>query len=461
MRTTIKTLPAELQGVMTHVEELEARITAGQEYMRAVFSAAKVGLCLLNSEGAVITVNEMGLQLMQADGQASVIGRQFGDAFCCENSLENGCGKGRKCRHCPVRRNIEAAIVDDDFSSEFPMQMKNARTDSNLWLRLGVSQTGAGCDKQIIITIVDESLRKIYGMELERAKLAAEEAARSKTQFISTMSHEIRTPLNGIVCMLEMAGREHLSPKQQECLQNAKRSADDLLQILNDILDFAKLEDGRLSVEKRDFDLHESINRLANVYRQLVEAKGLKFVLTGLEDMPRFVRGDALRLRQVLHNMLSNALKFTEKGKITLAVYKGRRNDQPTLEFSVEDTGIGIDEKVRKRLFKPFSQADSSTTRLFGGTGLGLVISRDLVELMGGTVSLDSELDRGTCLSFWIPLLEAGKAEPARKIILRPRNKEEREAEQMPADDEAKAENLMHYCMQKLVAGTMRTAKEG
>ncbi|MBP3781329.1 MAG: hypothetical protein ILA30_06665 [Selenomonas sp.] len=461
MRTTIKTLPAELQRVMTQVEELEARVAAGQEYMRAIFSAAKVGLCLLNSEGVIITVNATGRQLMQADGQASIIGRQFGDAFCCENSLEKGCGKGHNCRHCPVRRNIEAAMVDDDFTSEFPMQMKIARTGSRLWLRLGVSQIGAGSDKQIIVTIVDESLRKIYGMELERAKTAAEEAAHSKTQFISTMSHEIRTPLNGIVCMLEMAGREPLSDKQQECLQNARRSADDLMQILNDILDFAKLENGRLSVEKQDFDLHESLNRIANVYRQLVEAKGLKFVQAGLDELPRFINGDALRLRQVLHNMLSNALKFTEKGKITLAAYKSQRNGQPTLEFSVEDTGIGIDEKARKRLFRPFSQADSSTTRLYGGTGLGLTIARELVELMGGAVSLDSEIGRGTCLSFWIPLVEAGAAKPQSRIILRPRSKAERETEKKCSGEDARAENLMHYCMQKLLDGTVLPAKEG
>lgn len=455
MQMTEKNLPSQLAGVMNQIEELEAQVQAGQEYMRAVFSAAKVGLCLLDAEGAVLAVNEMGRILMQTDGQ-NVVGRQFGDAFCCENSLEKGCGHGKNCRHCPVRSNIEAALADDDFTSEFSVQMKNAKTGDRLWLNLGVSQTREGRDKQLIVTIVDVSVRKHYEQQLERAKRAAEEADRSKTQFISIMSHELRTPLNGIIGMMELAGREPLSEKQQKCLQNAKRSADDLLHILNDILDFAKLENDKLRLEELDFDLLESLQRIGEIYQPLVAAKGLKFVTTDFSTLPRFIRGDALRLRQVLHNILANALKFTQSGRITLAVYQSVRHEQPTLEFSVEDTGIGVDARMKNKLFSPFTQADSSTTRLFGGTGLGLMISRELVELMGGTMSLDSELGRGTCVSFWIPLQEADSAGQERRIFLRPRKK--------PADKQAdmdpRTENLMHYCMQKLAADVEMAPRE-
>ena len=455
MQMTEKNLPAKLAGVMNQIEELEAQVQAGQEYMRAVFSAAKVGLCLLDAEGAVLAVNEMGRILMQTDGQ-NVVGRQFGDAFCCENSLEKGCGHGKNCRHCPVRSNIEAALADDDFTSEFSVQMKNAKTGDRLWLNLGVSQTREGRDKQLIVTIVDVSVRKHYEQQLERAKRAAEEADESKTQFISIMSHELRTPLNGIIGMMELAGREPLSEKQQKCLQNAKRSADDLLHILNDILDFAKLENDKLRLEELDFDLPESLQRIGEIYQPLVAAKGLKFVTTDFSTLPRFIRGDALRLRQVLHNILANALKFTEMGRITLAIYQSVRHEQPTLEFSVEDTGIGVDARMKNKLFSPFTQADSSTTRLFGGTGLGLMISRELVELMGGTMSLDSEPGRGTCVSFWIPLQKADSAGQERRIFLRPRKK--------PADKQAdmdpRMENLMNYCMQKLAADVEMAPRE-
>ncbi len=455
MQMTEKNLPSQLAGVMNQIEELEAQVQAGQEYMRAVFSAAKVGLCLLDAEGAVLAVNETGRILMQTDGQ-NVVGRQFGDAFCCENSMEKGCGHGKNCRHCPVRRNIEAALADDEFSSVFSVQMKNAKTGDRLWLNLGVSQTREGRDKQLIVTIVDVSVRKHYEQQLERAKRAAEEADRSKTQFISIMSHELRTPLNGIIGMMELAGREPLSEKQQKCLQNAKRSADDLLHILNDILDFAKLENDKLRLEELDFDLLESLQRIGEIYQPLVAAKGLKFVTTDFSMLPRFIRGDTLRLRQVLHNILANALKFTETGRITMAVYQSVRHEQPTLEFSVEDTGIGVDARMKNKLFSPFTQADSSTTRLFGGTGLGLMISRELVELMGGTMSLDSELGRGTCVSFWIPLQEADSAGQERRIFLRPRKK----PADKQADTDPRTENLMHYCMQKLAADVEMAPRE-
>lgn len=457
MGAVVKKLSPELAGVMTQIEELEAQVQAGQEYMRAVFTAAKVGLCLLDAEGAVLAVNDMGKTLMQTDGQ-NIIGRQFGDAFCCENSLEKGCGHGSNCRHCPVRRNIEAALADDEFTSDFPVQMKHAKTGARLWLNLGISQTGAGWDKQIIVTIVDVSVRKHYEQQLERAKRAAEEADSSKPRFLSTMSHEIRTPLNGIVGMLELAGREPLTEKQQQCLQNAKRSAGDLLRILNDILDFAKLEDGRMKLERLDFDLQESLNRIADIYRQLVTSKGLKFTVTDFQELPHFVRGDAMRLQQVLHNILSNALKFTETGKVTLAVYQSSRNEMPTLEFSVEDTGIGVDEHTKNKLFRPFTQADGSTTRLFGGTGLGLMISRQLVELMGGTISLDSVVGRGTCVSFWIPLEKADSAAADRRIILRPRGRRTGKGDN---EQDPRTENLMHYCMQKLADGVDLPPKEG
>lgn len=411
---------------MTQIQELEARVQAGQEYMRAVFSAARVGLCLLDAEGAVLMVNETSKTLMQVDGR-SVIGRQFGDAFCCENSLEKGCGHGKNCRYCPVRRNVEAALLDDEFSSDFSMQMKNARTGERLWLNLGISQTGTGRDKQIIVTMVDVSARRQYEQQLEQAKRAAEEADRSKMHFLSMMSHEIRTPLNGMAAMLELAGQEPLSEKQQQCLQNVKRSTDDLLCILNDILDFAKLENDQMKLTRANFDLQENIDQIAAIYRQLAMAKGLRFVVPKYAGLPQFVCGDALRIRQVLHNILTNALKFTEQGKITFAVYRSERKGRPTLEFSVEDTGIGMDEHIKDKIFHPFGQADGRISRKFSGKGLGLMISRDLVELMGGTMSMDTELGRGTCVSFWIPLQEADDtAAVGKRIVLRPQGKKER-----------------------------------
>jgi signal transduction histidine kinase len=407
-------------ALKTQIVDIGTRVQDGQEYMQAVFSAAKVGLCLLDAEGAVLAVNEMGKALMQVD-EHNVVGRQFGDAFCCENSLEKGCGHGKNCRHCPVRRNVEAALADDTFNSEFSMQMKQAQSEDRLWLNMGISQTGRERDKKLIVTMVDASARRQYEKQLEQAKRAAEESDRSKMRFMSIMGHEIRTPLNGIIGMLDLVGQEPLSPKQQQCLQNVRSSTDDLLCILNDILDFAKLENGQMKLERADFDLQETLERMADIYRQLATAKGLRFVVPQYANLPRLVCGDGLRIRQVLHNILTNALNFTEKGKITLAVYRSERKGRPTLEFSVEDTGSGMDEHIKDKIFHPFAQADSRITRKIGGKGLGLTISRELVELMGGGMSMDTELERGTCVSFWIPLQEAdGAAKVGKRIILRP-----------------------------------------
>jgi signal transduction histidine kinase len=257
--------------------------------------------------------------------------------------------------------------------------------------------------------------------------------------------------------MLDLVGREPLSDKQRQYLQNARCSADDLQHILSDILDFAKLEDGKMKLKKADFDLQETLQQMADIYQQLVTAKGLRFLVTDFAPLPRFIRGDALRIRQVMHNLLTNAMKFTEKGKVTFAVYRSERKGRPTLEFSVEDTGIGIEPRMRDKIFRPFVQADSSIHRWGSGTGLGLMISRELVELMGGTMSLDSELGRGTCISFWIPLQEAGSAETENRIILRPRVKKEGK---WLENRDPKAENLMHYCMQKLAEEIKLPSKE-
>ena len=236
--------------------------------------------------------------------------------------------------------------------------------------------------------------------------------------------------LTGMVGMLELAGQEPLSEKQQQCLRNIRCSADDLLCILNDILDFARLENDQMRLTRADFNLQETIDQMAAIYRQLAIAKGLRFVVPQYADLPQFVRGDALRIRQVLHHILTNALKFTEQGKITFAVYRGERKGRPTLEFSVEDTGIGLDEHIKDKIFHPFGQAECNSTRKFGGTGLGLMISRDLVELMGGTMSMDTELGQGTCVSFWIPLQETGNtAEVGKRIVLRPQGKSGKSAE--------------------------------
>lgn len=243
--------------------------------------------------------------------------------------------------------------------------------------------------------------------ELVRAKHAAESAAMAKGEFLATMSHEIRTPLNGIVPMLEMLSRAPLAPDQREMLATATASSHQLLRIVDDILDYSKLEANKLDLEITGFNLRELLDSVLQLMYRPAENKGLKLNLQ-LDPAVRLpVRGDPVRLRQVLTNLVGNAIKFTDRGSVTLVVRRlGETAAQHLLRFEVRDTGIGIDEDARGRLFHSFSQADASTTRLYGGTGLGLAICRRIVDLMGGRIDVVSEVGRGSTFWFEVPLMK-------------------------------------------------------
>ncbi|KAK5171940.1 uncharacterized protein LTR77_003577 [Saxophila tyrrhenica] len=241
--------------------------------------------------------------------------------------------------------------------------------------------------------------------------VAAKEASKMKSQFLANMSHEIRTPIAGVIGMAELLlddeGGE-LTKEQRDCAENIQRSANGLLTVINDILDFSKVESGRLDIEEVQFDLSVVIRDVNKMLSFAAQRKGLNYIDDIQELKSWKVVGDPGRLRQVMTNLLTNSIKFTSEGSVMMRV-KVPRETQELLEveFTVEDTGIGIEDEVKQRLFKPFSQADSSTARRFGGTGLGLTISKNLVELMRGKISLESRLGAGTKATFWIPFQKA------------------------------------------------------
>ena len=258
------------------------------------------------------------------------------------------------------------------------------------------------------IAVADNRTRR----ETERTRLAALAAVQSKARFLANMSHEIRTPMNGVLGMLEMLAQTAMTPEQRDYVDTALGSADSLLNIINDILDYSNIEAGKLDLEHIPFDVRFTAEDLATLFAARAQSQSLELACFVPVDIGTRVVGDPTRLRQVLSNMLGNAIKFTRQGEVVLRVFeqttpKGQgepgRDNRVHLRFEVEDTGIGMTREEIARLFQPFVQSDDSATRHFGGTGLGLTICKQLVDLMGGEIGADSEPGRGSRFWFSIP----------------------------------------------------------
>ena len=360
---------------------------------RSIFENATDGIYQSAPDGRLTTVNPAMARIFGYDSP--------------EEMIEAVSHIGRELYVDPEERQKTLSLVRERGAVSGVESVGRRRGGGEVWLSWS-ARAIRGADGGVEAyegTVEDITERKRSEAELRDARAAAEAANRAKSEFLANMSHEIRTPMNGVIGMTGLLLDTDLTPEQRDYARTVRSSGEVLLALLDDILDFSKIEAGEVRIERVDFGPHETIEEAVAPFARRAEEKGLRFRRLVSESVPDVLEGDPLRIRQVLTNLLDNALKFTHEGEISLNVETIETSESvATVRFEVSDTGIGMTGEQRGRLFRSFSQADASTTRRYGGTGLGLAISRRLVELMGGEIGVESEPGRGSTFSFTLPL---------------------------------------------------------
>jgi PAS domain S-box-containing protein len=399
-KQALKTLA---QQVMTHLElrRYTSELRLSEERFSNAFVQAPIGMALVALDGRWLKVNE-SLCSVLGYSAGELMAKTFQD-LTHPDDLESDLGHVQ---------DLIAGKMDS-----YHMEKRYFHKDGHIvWANLHVSlmKDKQGEPLYFISQIQDVTASRdamLQQAELTERAVAAE---RAKSEFLAVMSHEIRTPLNGIIGMASILADTPLDEMQRDCVETVTTSGESLLVVINDILDFSKIESGRMTLECRPFKLQKCVEDVLDLFSTPIRAKNLEVAYLIAPDVPLDLIGDALRLRQILVNLIGNAIKFTSAGgEIVVSIdLQEKRNDGFELVFSVSDTGIGIAPEGLKKLFHAFEQVDTSTTRKYGGTGLGLVICKRLSEMMGGTMWVESEIDKGSTFFFTVTF-ETAEIEPA------------------------------------------------
>jgi two-component system, sensor histidine kinase and response regulator len=385
---------AELETTNEHVEQLvierTAELGASEERSRAIINLSSDAFIAMNADGQIVEWNRQA-ETTFGWSREEALKRKLADTIVPERYSEGHraglaqfleSGKGDI-----LNKRIEITAVDCE-GKEFPVE-------------LTISPIRFEREWLFSAFVRDITSRKQADAELRQAKDAAEAANQAKSEFLANMSHEIRTPLNGIVGMTELALDTPLTPGQREYLSTVKSCTDSLLTVINDILDFSKIEAGKLNMDRVGFDLHDLLGETCKTMGFRAHQKNLELACRVASEVPKYLMGDPGRLRQVIVNLIGNAIKFTKEGEVVLGAQVSSKTDKDVrVHFTVLDTGIGIPPHKLSGIFKAFEQADNSTTRLYGGTGLGLAIASKIINLMGGEIWVESLVGHGSTFHF-------------------------------------------------------------
>ncbi|MEB3319603.1 MAG: response regulator [Cyanobium sp.] len=385
----IATLVGTINAMAGRIQERTTSLREAKEQLDTYIQTVQTTLLALDLQGRITLLNRSGCALLGLAESNCLGGDWPGDWV-------------EEADRPLVRQALAAAAAAElppDGQLEYRVRTATRGARLMRW-RLSLLEGPDGAPLGLLGSGEDITDRHAWEQELSQARRDAEQANAAKSDFLSRMSHELRTPMNAIIGMTHLALRTDLDSRQRDYLEKISTAGRNLLGIINDILDFSKIEAGKLSLECTDFQLESVLGDVANLIADKVFARGVELLFSVEEEVPSSLRGDPLRLGQVLLNLLSNAAKFTERGQIILRVSMlGEAPEGVDLQFAVQDTGIGMTEEQMARLFQSFSQADISTTRRYGGTGLGLCICQRLLEMMGGAISVTSRPGEGSCFT--------------------------------------------------------------